>query len=721
MPSSVAGASAYTDAEGNRWSANGTVFTPGPNYGKVPVPTTSPMSIPAQLPNPNAKPTTIIGPGPAISDFNTKQNDYNAISTGVTNQAQNNKAIVSAPPTPVGTPTQTNPHPPLPAGKELYQWNDKTNKYEPTINTPQSVNSVAGVLGNEAPATPTDQYATALGKENTNYQNQLDPIQQAQDQNFLKFQSDLQALQTGTFPLTGIQQSQILAIQAQTQQLVNEQTLANKNYEGGVAIYNERSGLSKYSPQLAMGNVMGAVSAGLQKIQAIEVKATAEMATLQTAFEDKNYTRVNDSYKNLQDYLKQKADTITSVHKEVQAQLKDYRDFIQTTKTKPIQDIATEAAKNGASKATIAAINASQDVAGAISAAGGALQTATGVLGDYLQYKRDTEAKGLVPVDYGTYKDQQDAKQAKLEASKAYSNAYGAAAGKAAANNALGLNADGTPLAFGDAPTGGTGDILSATGLSIPAFNFLTQGTSALTRMTASQRLKYMNEAQNFAKSNHVDISTLQSQYKALGLTVQANSLRNNQAAVAESELDATLKNLTSAADASSFGSIRWGNVAKLFAGQEFNDPSVSKYAFHLNQLREEFAMYNAALSGQIDANGNIREIQQGDRAVAENIIKTGFSTGSIQGFQEALTASRDKMKTVLESSINTQNQNVWKLFGVGDKYQTPPAQIDPEKAVLDYSTAHPENADKLAQMAAQPGATPETIYKWLKANNYAQ
>lgn len=213
--------------------------------------------------------------------------------------------------------------------------------------------------------------------------------------------------------------------------------------------------------------------------------------------------------------------------------------------------------------------------------------------------------------------------------------------------------------------------ILAQTGLSLPAFAYLTQGTTALTRMTAAQRLQYINEAENFANTKGIDISTFKSQYGALSKTVEANTLRNNQSQVAESELNATIENLKTAATESGLKSFRWGNVAKLYAGKEFNDADVSKYAFHLNQLREEFAMYNAALAGQIDANGNIRETSDADRKVAENIIKDGMSNGGIEGFANALEASRSKMATVLQSSIDAQNKQVWSLFGVGQNFKS--------------------------------------------------
>jgi hypothetical protein len=108
-----------------------------------------------------------------------------------------------------------------------------------------------------------------------------------------------------------------------------------------------------------------------------------------------------------------------------------------------------------------------------------------------------------------------------------------------------------------------------------------------------------------------------------------------------------------------------------MFKGQTYNDPNVSKYSFHLNQLREEFAMYNAALAGQLDANGNIRQLNDADFQRADQIIKDGFAKGSITGFSEALTASRSKMQTVLGNSIDAANKQVWNLFGVGDKFKS--------------------------------------------------
>lgn len=214
--------------------------------------------------------------------------------------------------------------------------------------------------------------------------------------------------------------------------------------------------------------------------------------------------------------------------------------------------------------------------------------------------------------------------------------------------------------------------ILRQTGLSIAAFNYLTQGSSSMARMDQNTRQKIMNEAQNWANKNGIDISTFKSQYEAYNDALQKNISRVNQVKVAEGELGGTLQNLASAADDASFKNMKWANVAKLFAGQQFNDANVSKYAFHLNQLRSELALYNAAASGKTSTD-------QADYNEAERIIKDGFAKGSITGFQQALTNSVSKMDSVLQQNVQRTQGQVWDLFGV----KKPTTQTQSTKTVI--------------------------------------
>lgn len=172
-----------------------------------------------------------------------------------------------------------------------------------------------------------------------------------------------------------------------------------------------------------------------------------------------------------------------------------------------------------------------------------------------------------------------------------------------------------------------------------------------------------MQEVENWANNKGIDVSTFKSQYEAYNTALQSNIKRVNNVKVAEGELKGTLDNLSSAADDASFRDMKIENVVKLWAGQQFNDANVSKYAFHLNQLRSEMALYNAAASGKPSTD-------QADYAEAEKIIKDGFAAGSVKGFQQALTNSVEKMDAVLSQNVDRTNKQVWDLFGVGENFQ---------------------------------------------------
>jgi len=83
---------------------------------------------------------------------------------------------------------------------------------------------------------------------------------------------------------------------------------------------------------------------------------------------------------------------------------------------KNVFDIQKEAAKNGAPKEVLAAIAKSPNGTAAISAAGEYLMEGSGVIGEYLFYKRDALARGIVPVDPDTYMTMDANRKAKVAA-----------------------------------------------------------------------------------------------------------------------------------------------------------------------------------------------------------------------------------------------------------------------------------------------------------------
>lgn len=287
--------------------------------------------------------------------------------------------------------------------------------------------------------TPIDSASASAGTDLIDYQKNVAQVNAQSDANYQDMQKNVSSIMSGTFPLNSWQQSLVNSIQQQLQQNIAAQKIANANYEGGVQVSLARSGMSQYSPQIAQGELMAAVSAGVAKIADLESKASQELAKVEEGFAKDDYDMVMKSYDATQTYLKQKGDELKNLYDEtvaandkVEAANKAATDRKYNEVTKPINDIALEAAKNDASPEVQKAIQNAGSVQAAIAAAGDSLQTATGQLGDYLQYKRDAEKNGLPVTDYATWKAKDDARASKVKSDEAYATAFATAKGKAA-------------------------------------------------------------------------------------------------------------------------------------------------------------------------------------------------------------------------------------------------------------------------------------------------
>lgn len=232
-----------------------------------------------------------------------------------------------------------------------------------------------------------------------------------------------------------------------------------------------------------------------------------------------------------------------------------------------------------------------------------------------------------------------------------------------------------TPLAGVTLPGGGpsvvsdpnpdSGSILAQTGLSMPAFAVLTGGAASLDRARATRGPAY-KQAEDWANKRGIDISTFASQYEALNKVVKSNVERVNATRSLENEMLGTLDNLEPVANKAGLGSLNIANVARLYAGQQFNDPVVSEYALQLGQLRHELAGYNAALQGRTTAGS----ITDSDNKSAEQIIMNGLSAKGAGGLRKGVTASAEKMGKVLKGNLDLSRKDVWDLFGVGDNFK---------------------------------------------------
>jgi hypothetical protein len=107
--------------------------------------------------------------------------------------------------------------------------------------------------------------------------------------------------------------------------------------------------------------------------------------------------------------------------------------------TTMIPDLQKTAEANGAPQSVIDAIGQATDANSALQAAAGYTQTATGTLGDYLEYQRQAIAAGQVPEDYTTFVKAQQAQTSATAINQAVSIADQEAAYKAQVDTANGV------------------------------------------------------------------------------------------------------------------------------------------------------------------------------------------------------------------------------------------------------------------------------------------
>ena len=221
-------------------------------------------------------------------------------------------------------------------------------------------------------------------------------------------------------------------------------------------------------------------------------------------------------------------------------------------------------------------------------------------------------------------------------------------------------------------------DILSQTGLSIPAFAYLTQGSTALTRMTAPERLQYMNEVQNWAKAKGIDVSTFKAQYQAYNDVLQKNIARANQTQIFAGEVsgtaDALLKVITPSELSSESNNGFFGigthqlsaqNVADMALGKQVNNPIATKYSFQIAALANDLAGYFAASRGATSPDDS-------DLQSAGKVISNGMNSGSVQAFKDSINANEEKVSGVVNKAVDSTQKQVWSLFGVGGNYKSP-------------------------------------------------
>ncbi len=305
-------------------------------------------------------------------------------------------------------------------------------------------------------------------------------------------------IQNGTIPLSAGDQAQIDGLKQQFQQMIDQQNLTNTGASGFANVRGFQTGAAEYDANFAVKTIGSIVTAGANKIADLNIKMASAVATLTQALKDNKIEGIKSAYNVLETARKDRQATIEKTIEATQKIIKEQQDKKDAI-TKDVNAIAEEVAKNGGDAKLRALVSSSPDVATAITNAGDYLQTGTGVLGDYIQYKRATTAKGLVPLDYMAFKDNEEKKASQRKSSEAYSSAYASAAGKAAAEAKFGTG-EGGPLYSG---------MKSATATAVRGKVTKFGSESTVTNFTKIQEAYNLTKSLSDKTTNPVDDQSL--------------------------------------------------------------------------------------------------------------------------------------------------------------------------------------------------------------------
>lgn len=157
------------------------------------------------------------------------------------------------------------------------------------------------------------------------------------DQGFAVTAQKLNAIATGTYPLSATEQSLLSSTTTVLQSTIDAQKTANTAYTGQMTEAMASLGISTSAPTEAIGNIQAAISSGNDKILTLNAKMAQSLATLQQGFQQQDYKMVQDSWTDTSNYLNTRLTTLSGMQKTVldqaQQQKTDLQNFTQTSLT----------------------------------------------------------------------------------------------------------------------------------------------------------------------------------------------------------------------------------------------------------------------------------------------------------------------------------------------------------------------------------------------------
>lgn len=177
------------------------------------------------------------------------------------------------------------------------------------------------------------------------------------------------------------------------------------------------------------GIISSEEQAGVQRIADLESQKQQALAAATTAYSNQQWDRYSKLVDVADSTYTEQVDQLNKLQTAAAAQTKALNDAAEQEKTdtynqvtKPINDIASDVLKNTGDAKLAQSVASAPDVATAMALAGDAVQTGTGVVGEYLYYKRQAIAAGQQPVDFNTYQTVDANRKAKADASASGAN-----------------------------------------------------------------------------------------------------------------------------------------------------------------------------------------------------------------------------------------------------------------------------------------------------------
>lgn len=281
--------------------------------------------------NTNAQTTPIIGAGQATDHYLGAQNFLTTTQTGMVQQAQNNtnqQAQNQAnAQTTQGQPTNgTNQPVNQVTGSNTPDNSDLTNALNGATNALNDQSGVNSVNQAQKDAqNKLDEETGPLNDEKKQIQNKLNTISQENDTGYQNFQSQIDQIKNGTFPLTPVQQSLL----NQTQQAVNSLYQSAQQqaqiYSQAATTYGAVHGLAEFNPGSALQEVSAAMAQGTATIAKAEMDGTKQIADLQKGFQDDDFALISKSYDAFTANQDKKQKALESVQTDVNNAIKDYK------------------------------------------------------------------------------------------------------------------------------------------------------------------------------------------------------------------------------------------------------------------------------------------------------------------------------------------------------------------------------------------------------------